>query len=139
MPSNPLLSQYIIGDPGAGSGCMYAINAFKPYSSPNKSRQTQGQIVGMRESLNGRGKNGAKTFPRPHYLPLGWSQYTQHQMLQPIPRYFLTSPLVPRYFNFIEITITIAFPSPLIPICESRAFSQGRITHRNSNRSINDP
>jgi len=58
--SNPLLSQYIIGDPGADSGCMYAINAFRPYSSPNKSWETQGQIVGMRKSLNGRGKKMAR-------------------------------------------------------------------------------
>ena len=29
------------------------------------SSETQGQIVGARESLNGR------NFPRPHYLPLG--------------------------------------------------------------------
>ena len=65
MPSNPLLSKYIIGDPGAGSGCMYAINAFKPYSSPNKSWETQGQIVGMRKSLNGGGGGWREDFPSP--------------------------------------------------------------------------
>ena len=39
------------------------------------SSETQGQIVGVRESLNGwkniYGTKKSKTFPRPHYLPLG--------------------------------------------------------------------
>ena len=67
----------------------------------------------------------------------GWSQYIQFQMLQLIPQYFLTSPLVPRYFNFIEITITVAFPFPRIAIRESRALSQGRITYWNNNQVTN--
>ena len=50
MPSNPLLSQYILGDPGADSG------------SEGKSKRA--------------GKHGTKTFPHPHYLPLGLQGYT---------------------------------------------------------------
>ena len=30
----------------------YAINAFKPYSCPNTSQETQGQIVGARYAIN---------------------------------------------------------------------------------------